>query len=56
MHKKGELKSHNECVHKDISYYCDKCGFPAAKKKKLKSYMETAHRDGDFNVRSAICR
>ena len=53
---KGGINMRKESVHKDRSYYCDKCGFPAAKKKKLKSHMETAHRDEDFNVTSVISR
>ena len=52
--RKGGLKSHNESVHKDISYYCDMCGFPATKKNKLKRHMETVHGDEDFNVTSVI--
>jgi len=43
-----------ESVHKDRSYYCDKCGFLAAKRKKLRSHMEAVHKDGDFNVTSVI--
>ena len=44
----------NHCT-KNI-HYCDKCGFPAAKKKKLKSHVETAHRDEDSNVTNVISR
>ena len=51
---KGGLNRHKESVHKDRSYYCDKCGFPAAKKEKMKSHMEAVHRDKDFNVTSVI--
>ena len=51
---KGGLKNHNESVHEDRSHSCDKCGFPAAKRKKLKSHVETAHRDEDFNVTSVV--
>ena len=37
--------------HKDISYYCDKCGFLAAKREKLRSHMEAVYRDGDFSIK-----
>ena len=51
---KGGLNRHEESVHKVRSYYCDKCGFPAEKKEKLKSNMEAVHKDEDFNVTSVI--
>ena len=37
---KGGLNRHKESVHKDRIYYCDECGFPAAKKEKMKSHIE----------------
>ena len=40
-------------VHKDKIYYCDKYGFLCSKVK-LKSHIETVHRDEDFNVTSVI--
>ena len=36
---------------KDRSYYCDKCGFLAEKREKLRSHMKAVHRDGDFSIR-----
>ena len=38
---------------KDRSYYCDKCGFLAEKREKLRSHMKAVHRDGDFSIKEA---
>ena len=53
-YNKGGLNRHEESVHQDRSYYCDECGFPTAKKEKLKSHMNAVHRDGEFNVTSVM--
>ena len=41
----------NQDSPKDRSYYCDKCGFLAEKREKLRSHMGTVHRDGDFSIK-----
>ena len=41
----------NQDSPKDRSYYCDKCGFLAEKREKLRSHMGTVHMDGDFSIK-----
>ena len=52
QHHKRENLGVIKKFEKDRIYYCDKCGFLAARKEKLKSHMEAVHRDGDLNVTS----
>ena len=40
--------------HKDGIYYCDKCGFLAVRRGKLRCHMEAVHLHGDFNVTIVI--
>ena len=49
QHKGGTSKILKKSVHKDRIYYCDKCG-----EEKLKTHIETVHRDEDFSVTSVI--
>ena len=53
-----QAKRDNLGVKKESSqgwyYYCDKCGFLATRRKKLRSHMEAVHRDGDFNATIVI--
>ena len=41
-------------IHKDRIYYCDKCGFLAVRRDKLRCHMEAVHLHGDFNVTIVI--
>ena len=49
MQHKGGLKSQKKLVSKNRIYYCGKCG-----EEKLKTHIETVHRDEDFSVTSVI--
>ena len=42
---------HTQRRHGGYHPTCDKCGFLAVRRKKMKSHIETVHGDGDFTVK-----